>query len=153
MIKILTRTGNGTAQIRFHDNDLMNAKSIENGTNVTHSITTFQTVTSLVLVTCPTSGPDEITKEIKRLSVARGRVGGQARQPPFYVHACVCPHIFPFLNSVAKRENSLQLILLTLTCFQQVRPRMNKKLKTKESSGNRQLPLITGTLFIKMRKP
>lgn len=42
MIKIVTRTGNGTAQIRFHDNDLMNVKSIGNGTNVTHSITTFK---------------------------------------------------------------------------------------------------------------
>lgn len=35
MIKIVSRTGNGTAQIRFHDNNLMNVKSIGNGTNVT----------------------------------------------------------------------------------------------------------------------
>lgn len=42
MIKIVTRTGNGTAQIRLRDNHLMNVKSIGNGTNVTHSITTFK---------------------------------------------------------------------------------------------------------------
>lgn len=42
VIKIVARTGNGTAQIRFHDNDLVNVKGIGNGTNVTHSITTFK---------------------------------------------------------------------------------------------------------------
>lgn len=35
MIKIVTGTGNGTAQIRLHDNDLANLKNIGNGTNVT----------------------------------------------------------------------------------------------------------------------
>lgn len=35
MIKTVTRTGNGSAQIRFYDNDLMNARSIGNEINVT----------------------------------------------------------------------------------------------------------------------
>jgi hypothetical protein len=56
MTKITARTGNGTAQIRLYDNDLMNVKSIGNGTNITIPLP-LSNGNSCPL-TCPTYGPD-----------------------------------------------------------------------------------------------
>lgn len=90
MMKIVTRTGNGTAQIRFNDNDLMNVKGIGNGTSVTIPSPPWNGNVP-DLVTCPTYGPDYSAKEIRRLAATLGWGMGGQNSPQ--VSACPCEHM------------------------------------------------------------